>query len=59
MHREILLNCVNGILIKNGINMINDYTNLLLYGHVDLNLADNRSILMATIEFIKNTNRFS
>ena len=56
-HRENLLNCVTGILNKNGKHLNNDHS-ILLYGHVDFNLTDNRSILMATIEFIKNTNRF-
>ena len=57
-HRENLFTCINTILNKNGINLVSDYTRLLLYGHADLNSVDNRSILMATIEFIKNTNRF-
>ena len=58
IHREKLFKSTNTILNKHSINMVNDYTRLLLYGHSDLNAVDNRSILMATIEFIKNTNRF-
>ena len=56
-HREALVDTVNRILRKNDINVINDYLQLYLYGHPPLSHIDNREILTATIEFIKNTNR--
>ena len=57
-HREHLFNCVNRIMNRKDINLVNDYTRLLLYGHFALNPVENRSILLATIDFVKNSNRF-
>ena len=55
-HREALVNTVNRILRKNNINVIDDLQ-LYLYGNSSLSHIDNREILTATIQFIKNTDR--
>ena len=61
--REVMINCVNEILLKNNLNYPTNFPanelNLYLYGLPTISIADNRTILMATIKFIKNTNRFS
>ena len=58
-HREALVNTVNRILRKNGINVIDDYLQLYLYGHSSLSRIDNRIILTATIQFMKNTDHLA
>ena len=59
-HRATLVACVNEILHRKNLtssgNMIMD---TYLYGHPLLNTSDNRQILTTTLEFIKNTNRFT
>ena len=56
-HREVLANSINDILQPYGL-IINDYVQLYLYGHPQLDIHENRSITMATITFIKKTKRF-
>ena len=56
--RETLNARVNEILRRNNLDFIAN-TELYLYGHSSLKNLDNQKILAATIEYIKNTNRFS
>ena len=51
------------ILLKNNLNYpanlpVNEL-DMYLYGLTGISPADNRSILLATIKFIKDTNRFA
>ena len=57
--RVSLATAVIPILIRNNLNHLSDDENLYLYGNGSINDHDNRSILLATIKFIKDTNRFS
>ena len=60
--RAVMISSVNNILINSNLNYPTNFPanelNLYLYGHPSISPVDNRSILMATIKFIKNTNRF-
>ena len=49
------------ILLKNNYpaNLPANELNMYLYGVTGISPADNRSILLATIKFIKDTNRFA
>ena len=47
------------ILISNNLNRLANDENLYLYGHNSINDNDNKAILVATIKFLKATNRFS
>ena len=58
-----MVGSVKVILLRNNLNYpvnfpVNEL-NLFLYGHPSISPADNKLILMATISFVKNTNRFS
>ena len=61
--RDVMKNSVNEILLKNNLNYPENFPlhelNLFLYGVPTISLSDNCSILMATLKFIKETNRFS
>ena len=61
--RTIMVSSVKEILLKNNLNYPTNFPvnelNLYLYGLPTLSSTDNRLILLATIDFIKNTNRFS
>ena len=58
-HRASLISNVEEILNRNNINLINiNGVNTLLYGHPSLSFSDNQKIVHATLEYIKNTNRF-
>ena len=57
-HREKLIFQLREILRKNKLNPIIN-TELCLYGHASLNHSDNRKILVASLEYIKCSNRFS
>ena len=46
------------ILLKNNLNHIGNQVTLYLYGHHRINDTDNKSILMSTIKYIKDTRRF-
>ena len=58
-----MIGSVNEILQNNNLNYPTNFPlnelNLYLYGIPTISPADNKSILIATINFIKNTNRFS
>ena len=58
-HRTALTTCVEEILCRNNINIPNNSAVLYLYGHPSLSLSDNQKIIAATLEYIKNTNRFA
>ena len=58
-HRALMLNSVNEILRKNNLTSVEHYEIILLYGHSSLSFLDNKNILLATLKFIKSTNRFS
>ena len=59
IHRVALAVDVTNILRKhNLLNFAND-VDLYLYGEPHIPLEDNKQILIATIKYIKNTNRFS
>ena len=51
------------ILLKNNlnypVNLPANELNMYLYGLAKISPADNRSILLATIKFVKDTNRFA
>ena len=47
------------ILQRNKLNHLGNQLELYLYGHRSLNPIDNRNILLSTIEYIKDTRRFS
>ena len=57
-HREILIACVESILIKYDLTVTN-FVDLLLYGHSSLSDTENANILLATLEFITKTKRFA
>ena len=50
---------VANILAANGMDHLVNDTDLYLYGHRSLNSTDNKTILLATIKFLKESNRFS
>ena len=60
-HRKELFSIINPILQVNNVRFIEDdkFVHLLLYGNEEFKLEDNQSILKATINFIRNTSRFS
>ena len=57
-HREKLISQLRENLRKNILNPIIN-TELCLYGHASLNHSDNRKILVASLEYIKCSNRFT
>ena len=57
--RAILATEVIRILIRNNLNHLANDEKFYLYGNDSLNDFDNKSILIATIKYIHETNRFS
>ena len=59
--RVTLLNSVDVVLLANNFftQNNNELTNLLLYGHPSFSDSDNKNILIATLDYISNSNRFS
>ena len=57
--RAALATTVIPILISNNLNHLANDENLYLYGNNSINNIDNKAILLATIKFLKDTNRFS
>ena len=56
--RVILVTRVTAILQQNNlVNLAND-CKLYLYGHRTIDFADNKNILLSTINFINETQRF-
>ena len=56
-HRNILLARVETVLKKYDLNLT-DSVEVLLYGHPSLDVSENKTIILATLEFIDNTKRF-
>ena len=59
IHRVSLESAVNYILQRSDLLLNGDQFKLYLYGHPEVNDADNREILKCTIKFINSTERFS
>ena len=59
VHRATLATKVISILIRNNLNQLGNTVSVYLYGHHSLSDSDNRTIVLATLEFLKNTNRFT
>ena len=57
--RATLAASVIEILQKNNLNHLGNQSQLYLYGHRSINYTDNRNILLSTIKYIKDTQRFS
>ena len=57
--RVNLLTRINEILQKYKLDHLGDQLNLYLYGHNSINFVDNRDILISTLNYIKETRRFS
>ena len=56
--RATLMSSVIEILRKNNLNQLGNQLQLYLYGHDSISLTDNRTILLSTIRYIKDTKRF-
>ena len=59
IQRATLAVKVIGILLRNNLNHLGNMEKVYLYGNNSMNHTDNKNVLLATIEFIKNTKRFS
>ena len=61
IHRKVLYGSVNPILLAYNMQFLVDnlLVQLLLYGDKKFKLEENRSILISTIKFIRDTNRFT
>ena len=57
--RAVLATEVIPTLTRTNLNHLSNDEKLYLYGHDSLNDQDNKTILLATIKFIKDTNRLS
>ena len=61
--REIMVVSVSEILLKNNLNYPTNLPanelNMYLYALTEISPSDNRSILLATIKFVKDTNCFA
>ena len=58
IQRETLLSSVNEILLKANKNHFESRLQLYLYGDPSINNSDNKNIILSTIKFIKETQRF-
>ena len=58
-HRATLAATVVVILQKYNLNDLGNQSHLYLYGHRSITLADNKTILLSTIKYIKDTKRFT
>ena len=56
--RITLATKVIGVLIRNNLNHLGNEKDVYLYGHNSMNDADNKTIILAVIKFIKDSNRF-
>ena len=57
-HRAVLATNVIGILLKYNISHLGNLVHIYLYGHRSISYNDNKAILLSTIKFIKDTERF-
>ena len=53
------MSSVNEILLKINKNHLESKLQLYLYGDPSINNSDNKNIILSTIKFIKETQRFS
>ena len=58
-HRAVLATKVIEVLTKNNLTHLRNDVSVYLYGHYSLKDEDNRSIILATLDFLKNTDRFT
>jgi hypothetical protein len=58
-HRAKLASSIMTVLIPYNLNHLANSEKLYLYGDDSLPFEDNKKIILATIEYIKNTNRFA
>ena len=56
--RAVLLNSVSNILIMNNLEYLSESVEIYLYGHSLLHAARNKSIIISTIKFINDLNRY-
>ena len=58
--KQELLRIIDSILLLNDMDNLNDLYKVprLLYGHEKLNVVENREILKATINYIRQSGRF-
>ena len=59
LQRVTLVNSVKEILIKVNLIHLEDQSKLYLDGDPSINNSDNKKILLSTIKYIKETQRFS
>ena len=59
IEREFMLRSANNIIQNYNLPGVNESLRFYLYGHHLLSEQDNRSVIKATIKFIKDTKRFS
>ena len=57
-HRSVLASSVMSIIIPKNLSHLGNSAKLYLYGHHSLTENENKEIIKATIEYIKNTSRF-
>ena len=57
--RVTLATSVIGILLKYNLNHLGNQVQIYLYGHDSMSNIDNKAILLSTIKYIKDTERFS
>ena len=57
--RVTLLTSVNAILQKYNLNHLGNNEHLYLYGHETITFAENRIIILSTLKYIKETQRFT
>ena len=55
--RASLIVSTNEIILTNGLNDYSHQSNFYLYGHSSLSVSDNKKIMLATITFIKDSQR--
>jgi len=59
IHRGTLAANVIQILRNNNLNHLGNDIKIYLYGHYSMNDADNKSVLLSTVKYLKDTQRFS
>ena len=57
-HRATLASSIMNVLQPNYLSHLANSENLYLYGHHSLSFKENKTIISATLQYIKNTNRF-
>jgi len=57
--RASLATSVIQILLNNNLNHLGNQSKIYLYGHFSMNNTDNKAVLLSTIKYLKDTERFS